>query len=120
MVDGGIDDKKEQCMHNASGTESLAIASQYTASTANTSSSSIGEVGGGESQIEEEIGQEEKTEIEERMTIADEEVGMLNTVAESNPVEGEQIERNDDIDKDEDETGVFMNNDTALEPSYLR
>jgi len=118
-VDGGIDDTKDQRMHNASGPESLAIVSQHTVSTANASLYSIGEVGGGESQIEDEMGQEETTEIEERMTIADEEVGTLDTVAESNPVEGEQIEQNDDIDKDE-ETGVFLKNDVALEPSYLR
>jgi len=117
-VDGGIDDtKKEQRMHNAS------IVSQRTVSTAitslYTSLHSIGEVGGVDSQIEEEMGQEEKTEqIEERMTIADEEVGMLDTAVESNPVEGEQIEGNDDIDKDQ-ETGV-LKSDTALEPSYLR
>jgi len=45
--------------------------------------------------------EEEKTEIEERMTIADEEVGMLDTAEESNPMEGEQIKGNDDIDKDD-------------------
>jgi len=113
-VDGGIDDKKEQRMRNVSGTESLAIASQHTASTANASLYSVGEVGGGESKIEEEMGQEGKTEIEERMTIADKEVGMLDTVTESNAVEGEQIEGNHDIDKDE-ETSV-LKNDVALEP----
>jgi len=52
------------------------------------------------------------------VTIADEEFGVLDTAAESYPVEGEQIEGNDDIAKDE-ETGVLQN-DTALEPSYLR
>ena len=120
-VHGGIDDKMEQRMHNASGTESLAILSQHTAvSTANASFYSIGEVGDGESQIEEEMEQEKKTEIEERMTIADEEVGMLDTVAESYPMEGEQIKGNDDIDKDEDEETGVLKNDTALEPSYLK
>jgi len=117
-VDGGIDDKKEQRMHKVSGTENLVIASQHTVSTANASLYSIGEVGGGESQIEEEMGQEEKTEIEERMIIADEEVGMLDTVVESNVVEGEEIKGNDDIARDE-ETGV-LKNDTALEPSFLK
>mmetsp|Transcript_17526 Transcript_17526/g.26239 ORF Transcript_17526/g.26239 Transcript_17526/m.26239 type:complete len:569 (+) Transcript_17526:108-1814(+) len=116
-VHGGIDDKMEQRMHNASGTESLAILSQHTAvSTANASFYSIGEVGDGESQIEEEMEQEKKTEIEERMTIADEEVGMLDTVAESYPMEGEQIKGNDDIDKDEDEETGVLKNDVALEP----
>jgi len=95
-----------------SGTPSLAMVSQYTVSTATASSYSVGEVGGGESQIEEEMGQEGKTEIEERITIADKEVGMLDTVAEYNAVEGEQIEGNDDIARDE-ETGV-LKNDTAL------
>ena len=54
------------------------------------------------------------------MTIAaDEEVGMLDTAAESNPVEGEQqVEGNDDIAKDE-ETGV-LKNETALEQLYYR
>ena len=108
--------KEEQSIRNLSGgSESLDTVSQHTASTANAPSYSIGEVGGGESQIEQEIGQEEMTEIEERMTIADEEDGMLDpTIAESDPVEGEQI----DIDKDE-ETGV-LKNDTALGPSYLK
>mmetsp|Transcript_17527 Transcript_17527/g.26242 ORF Transcript_17527/g.26242 Transcript_17527/m.26242 type:complete len:276 (+) Transcript_17527:279-1106(+) len=117
-VQGGIDDKKEQRMYNVSWTENLAVVSQHTASTANASLYSIGEVGGGESQIEEEMGQEEKTEqIEERMlTIADEEVGMLDTVAESYPMEGEQIKGNDDIDKDEDEETGVLKNDVALEP----
>jgi len=57
---GNSDDKKEQRMHNSSGPESLAIVSQFTVSTATVSLYSIGEVGGGESQIEEEMGQEEK------------------------------------------------------------
>ena len=119
-VHGGIDDKnKEQRMHNVSGPDSLAIVLQHTTSTVNASFYSIGEVGGVESQIEEEMGQEEKIEIEERMTIADEEVGMLDTAVESNPVEGEKIKGNDDIAKDEDTAGV-LKNDTALEPSYLR
>mmetsp|Transcript_17528 Transcript_17528/g.26244 ORF Transcript_17528/g.26244 Transcript_17528/m.26244 type:complete len:540 (+) Transcript_17528:108-1727(+) len=64
-VHGGIDDKKEQRVHNVSGTESLAIVSQHTASTTAN-------------------GQEEKTEIEEIMTFADEEVGILDPVAECN------------------------------------
>ena len=64
-VHGGIDDKKEQRMHNVSDTESLAIVSQHTASTTAN-------------------GQEEKTEIEEIMTFGDEEVGILDPVAECN------------------------------------
>jgi len=82
--------KEEQSMHDlSSGPESLARLSQNTVSTANVSSYS----NVGESQIEEELGQEEMLEIEERMTIADEEVGMLDTAAESNPVEGKHGDR---------------------------
>ena len=105
--------KEEQIMRNVSGPAgSFARLSQNTVNTANASFKSICKIERGESQIEEEFGLEEMSEIEERMTIADEGVGMLDTAAEFNPVEGEQI----DIGKDE-ETGV-LKNDTALEPSY--
>jgi hypothetical protein len=84
------DNKEEQSMHNVSGgtAESLARLSQNTVSTPNASFNSIGKVGGGESQIEEEFGQEEMSEIEERMTITDEEVGMLDTSVGSNEARG--------------------------------
>jgi hypothetical protein len=100
-----IADKKkeeEQIMHNVSGPAgNFTRLSQNTVNTANASFKSIGKIGLGESQIEEEFGLEEMSKIEKRMIIADEGVGMLDTAAEFNPVEGEHI----DIGKDE-ETGV--------------